>query len=656
MHLPSSYRIWLSYGGGAVTSGRGSSLVHNEESKSRVSQNFGDMSAFVRNAICGLRALVPAAIVVIGMMVATSAAVAQTRALKLYNVHTHEKQTIVFKRGGRYDASGLKKINYILRDWRKNQPTKMDPRLLDLIWEVYQKSGSRDYIHVVCGYRSPGTNAMLKGRSRRSGVAEKSQHMLGKAMDFYIPDVKLAKLREIGMKFQVGGVGFYPKSGSPFVHMDVGGVRAWPRMPRRELARIFPDGKTLHMPAEGGKMPGYNVALADYKRRVGNNSIVIAGTPSGNSDSEKRESKSLLAALFSRADEDEGDMNDAPEAVAEEPAVKKEKQEQPAEVLVAKADEEDMKAPVPRVRPAYAEEDSDTLQTALFSTKKNPAEDAMKAALTPQPVDFDDAKREEEDKPEFVDLAQYKIPLPEMLADRKRPGDSQEEVLTASAEALDSAASAMVVGVPVPEVRPEDAVDDKVAVETASAEDDIDAPTPVLTEKEIAALAHENGQELAAMSTDQDETAAIINSLDGADKSDKAPLAEMASLDVPKASVTRGLSFPVISLDEATQVEPKRVTKGARLKAGEKTDAVSNESTRVEPKLTENLIAKWALTKGRLEIVAKPVKAPRFVSRTMRKQPTEVYADGFSLDTAQVDPGRFSGSAVDFIPVKKFKN
>lgn len=589
-------------------------------------------------------------------MTAASGAVAQTRALKLYNVHTHEKQTIVFKRGGRYDASGLKKINYILRDWRKNQPTKMDPRLLDLIWEVYQKSGSRDYIHVVCGFRSPSTNAMLKGRSRRSGVAEKSQHMLGKAMDFYIPDVRLGKLREIGMKFQVGGVGFYPKSGSPFVHMDVGGVRAWPRMPRRELARIFPDGKTLHRPAEGGTMPGYNAALADYKRRVGKNSIMIAGNPSSNSDSDVKERKSLLASLFSRADEDEGDYNDVPETAAETPKSKKVKEEKPAEILVAKADEEDVKAPVPRVRPAYAEEESETLQTALFSTKKNPAEDAMKAALTPQPqpVEFDEAKPEEE-KSEFSDLAEYRIPVPEMLGDRKRPGDSQEEVLTASAEALDSAAAATVAGVPVPEFRPEEA---EALVTAAVAKDgaDADAPAPTLTEKEIAALARESGQELAAMTTDQDETAAMIDSLDDADKSDaKEPLAEIASLDIPKASVTRGFSIPTsLSLDDV-QDEPKRVTKSSRIK-GDKSETASKDSIRVEPKLTENLIAKWALTNGRSRIIAKPVKAPRFVSRTMRKQPTEVYTDGFSLEAAQVDPARFSGSAVDFIPVKKFDN
>lgn len=631
----------------------GIELVHNEESKSRVSQKLGLIAAMVRKAACDLKALVPAAVVAVGMMTAASGAEAQTRALKLYNTHTHEKQTIVFKRGGRYDASGLKKINHMLRDWRRNEPTRMDPRLIDLVWEVYQKSGSRAYIHIVSGYRSPGTNKMLKSRSRRSGVAEKSQHILGKAMDFYIPDVPLKKLREIGMKFQVGGVGFYPTSGSPFVHMDVGGVRAWPRMPRRELTRLFPDGKTLHVPAEGGTMPGYQMALADYKRRVGKDSIVIAGTPSTNSDSETRERKSLLAALFSRADEDEGDFNDVPETVVEKPKTKPVKEEQPEEVLVAAAEEDKVKAPVPRVRPAYAEE-SETLKTALFSTKKNPAEDAMKAALTPQLEALENGKAEEEaKKPEFSDLAQYKIPVPQILGDRRRPGDSQgEDVLMASAEALDSAASANLVGVPVPELRP---ADEKPLVTAAVENDDADAPAPELTAQEIAALARESGEELIAdMRTDQDEVAGMIDSLDNADNADnKVPLAEMASLDVPKASLTRGIVIPAsLPMDDVAQEEPKRIVKGARIK----TDKVSKDSIRVEPKLTQNLIAKWALTNGRNRIIAKPVKAPRFVSRTMRKQPTEVYVDGFSRDTAQVDPDRFSGSAVNFMPVKKFDN
>ena len=558
-------------------------------------------------------------------------------------------QCIVFKRGGRYDASGLKKINHMLRDWRKNEPTRMDPRLLDLVWEVYQKSGSRDYIRIVSGYRSPGTNAMLKARSRRSGVAEKSQHMLGKAMDFYIPDVKLSKLREIGMKFQVGGVGFYQSSN--FVHMDVGGVRAWPRMSRSELSRVFPDGKTLHMPADGGRMPGYAAALADYKRRVGKDSILVAGGSSKNSDSETRESKSLLAALFSRADEDEGDINDVPETTtADKPKTVTE--EKPAEILVAKAEEQEtIKAPVPQVRPAYAEAQTETL-TALFSTKNNPAEDAMKAALTPQAAAIEQAKlQEEEQKSEFSDLAEYKIPVPQMLGDRKRPGDSQGEgLLLASAEALSSVSSADLGGVPVPTLRPEE----KKAVTTAAVLDDVDAPGPDLTEQEIASLAKESGHDLTTdRSTDEDEVAGMIYSLDSADKAEeKAPLAEIASLDVPKNSVTRSLTIPVNLSDEVAS-EPKRSTKkGGRITA----DASANDSARVEPKLTENLIAKWALTNGRDRTIAKPVKAPRFVSSTMRSQPTAVYVDGFRADASQLDAGRFSGTAVNFMPVKKFEN
>jgi uncharacterized protein YcbK (DUF882 family) len=185
--------------------------------------------------------------------------------LKLYNIHTQETGTFVFKRGGVYDSAGLQALNVFLRDWRRNLPTKMDPHLFDLIYQVYRASGSRDYIHVVCGYRSPETNGMLRRRSK--GVAENSQHMQGKAMDFFIPDVALAKLRQIGLQMQTGGVGFYPTSGSPFVHMDTGSVRHWPRMTRQQLVQIFPNGRTLYIPSDGKPLPGYAEALADYKAR-----------------------------------------------------------------------------------------------------------------------------------------------------------------------------------------------------------------------------------------------------------------------------------------------------------------------------------------------------------------------------------------------------
>jgi uncharacterized protein YcbK (DUF882 family) len=190
---------------------------------------------------------------------------AEDHALKLYNLHTHERATIVFKRNGVYDRGGLQALNVFLRDWRADSPTRMDPHLLDLIWQVYQQSGSHDYIQVVCGYRSPPTNAMLRRRS--NGVAKNSMHMQGKAMDFYIPDVPLAKLRAIGLRMQIGGVGFYPTSGSPFVHMDTGSVRHWPRMTREQLVRVFPNGNTLHVPSDGRPLPGYEQALAAYQAR-----------------------------------------------------------------------------------------------------------------------------------------------------------------------------------------------------------------------------------------------------------------------------------------------------------------------------------------------------------------------------------------------------
>lgn len=226
---------------------------------------------------------------------------AEDRALKLYFTHTGEKATITYKRDGRFDPKGLAQINRFLRDWRRNEPARMDPRLLDLVWEVYDRSNANGFIHIVSAYRSPATNNMLRSRSRSTGVAKKSQHMLGKAMDFYIPSVQLSKLRALAMQMQVGGVGYYPTSGSPFVHLDVGNVRAWPRMSRKELARTFPNGRTMHLAADGSSLPGHALAVADYKKRNGRNSIEIASTAGESDEPTAREDNvptNLLTALY----------------------------------------------------------------------------------------------------------------------------------------------------------------------------------------------------------------------------------------------------------------------------------------------------------------------------------------------------------------------
>jgi uncharacterized protein YcbK (DUF882 family) len=188
-----------------------------------------------------------------------------TRTISMHHVHTNEDITITYKRDGQYDEAALEKLNWFLRDWRKSQETQMDPHLIDVVWEVQRETGSTQPIWVVCGYRSPETNAMLRRHS--TGVARFSQHMLGKAMDFYIPGVPLSELRAYGLRLQRGGVGFYPTSGSPFVHMDTGGIRMWPRMTHDELVKVFPDGRTVHIPTDGRPLPGYALALADIRTR-----------------------------------------------------------------------------------------------------------------------------------------------------------------------------------------------------------------------------------------------------------------------------------------------------------------------------------------------------------------------------------------------------
>ncbi len=182
------------------------------------------------------------------------------RTLWLHHTHTGKTESFTFKRNGVYDKRVLKQMNVFLADWRTKEPTNMDPALFDLLWQVYKSVNGKQPINIVSSYRSPKTNKMLASKS--SGVADNSQHMKGKAMDFFIPGVNLSKLREAAMKYQVGGVGYYPTSGSPFVHVDTGSVRAWPRMTRAQLKKVFPDGKTLHLPTDGKPLSSEGRAYA----------------------------------------------------------------------------------------------------------------------------------------------------------------------------------------------------------------------------------------------------------------------------------------------------------------------------------------------------------------------------------------------------------
>ncbi len=216
------------------------------------------------------RITLAASLIVIGSdSVQNAVANGDTRTISFRHMHTDEDLTVTYKRNGRYDDAALKKINHIMRDWRRNEEVAMDPQLIDLVWEVQREVRSTGAIHVVCGYRAPGTNEMLRKRSRNSGVARFSQHTQGKAMDFYIPGAPIDDWRAGGLRLQRGGVGFYPTSGSPFVHLDVGSVRHWPRMTHDQLAKVFPDGRTVHVPTDGKPLAGYAVAMAELEKRGG---------------------------------------------------------------------------------------------------------------------------------------------------------------------------------------------------------------------------------------------------------------------------------------------------------------------------------------------------------------------------------------------------
>jgi uncharacterized protein YcbK (DUF882 family) len=216
-----------------------------------------------------MRTFAPSAIGLAAAGVAWSAhAAGETRALSFFNIHTKEKATITYKRDGKFDPEGLRQINHMMRDWRRDEPTEMDPELIDTIWEIYRDVGTKEPIHLVSGYRSQKTNDRL--RRRGGGQARKSQHILGKAADIHFPDVDVKKLRNSALVREVGGVGYYPKSGIPFVHVDTGRVRHWPRLPRQELALLFPNGKTQHVPSDGKPLTRRDgeIALAKLDKKI----------------------------------------------------------------------------------------------------------------------------------------------------------------------------------------------------------------------------------------------------------------------------------------------------------------------------------------------------------------------------------------------------
>jgi uncharacterized protein YcbK (DUF882 family) len=148
------------------------------------------------------------------------------RVLSFFNTHTGERLRCAYCSDGDYQPDALQEINHILRDFRANEIKPIDPKLLDLLHELGGTLETDQPFHIISGYRSPHTNAMLRARGgEQTGVASGSLHMVGKAIDIRVPGVQLDHLRQAARALKIGGVGYYPSSN--FVHVDTGRVRHW---------------------------------------------------------------------------------------------------------------------------------------------------------------------------------------------------------------------------------------------------------------------------------------------------------------------------------------------------------------------------------------------------------------------------------------------
>ena len=148
---------------------------------------------------------------------------APEHSLALRNLHTGETLKTTFWMDGRYLPDELRAINRVLRDHRSGEVHRMDPQLLDVLYLLQQSVGIAGPFHIISGYRSPASNEKL--RSKSSGVAKRSLHMQGKAVDIRLPGCKLDRLRNAALTLKAGGVGYYAKS--DFIHVDTGRVRRW---------------------------------------------------------------------------------------------------------------------------------------------------------------------------------------------------------------------------------------------------------------------------------------------------------------------------------------------------------------------------------------------------------------------------------------------
>jgi uncharacterized protein YcbK (DUF882 family) len=156
-------------------------------------------------------------------MASVGGLLAPERTLFIYNLHTKEEYNAAYWKDGKYIPEELDRINFIFRDHYNGRVKPIDRKLLNLLFSIQQELDCDEPFHLISAYRSPRTNAFLS--KRNSGVAKRSLHLYGKAVDIRLPGHKLKKLRRAAYELKCGGVGYYPRSN--FVHVDVGKVRYW---------------------------------------------------------------------------------------------------------------------------------------------------------------------------------------------------------------------------------------------------------------------------------------------------------------------------------------------------------------------------------------------------------------------------------------------
>ena len=614
------------------------------------------------------------------------AAWGETRTLKMYFGHSKESATITFKRNGRYVASGLRKANRFLRDWRRNEPTKMDPELLDLVWEVYQASGSRKPIQIISGYRSPRTNNMLRRRGRK--VAKTSQHTRGKALDFFMPDVSVKKLRALGLKAHRGGVGYYRGS---FVHLDTGRVRHWPRMSRRQLSSVFPRGRTIHVPSDGKPLRGYKTAMANLKKGLNANGskrtttvrrslIARIFSPSGN-DGDENESRTRAAPKRQPAPKPQATRQVAaattptrsrPRGVdpfsRDSTAVSKSGQGDAEELKVA--DFVPKRVPVPRLRPAARPAPAVETQLALATPEVDPtikpenktanneavsvagAQEATTLALaTPNVAELSSA------------VEQSLRPRLDLNKNQEQPIESTPQVASRTDQNIESLKSRITNAFennrkqPVAE-KPSESLNQAVLLAALSK-----LPTPKSAKVQRNALRpspDESGQNstiadrlsvpVPRMRTVLEQATSLQARLDAQASGDAATLPSwrvggdsgaknndlvLAAVPTPRAA---SKSVP----QQRPEPSGERLTPSpAELKLGD---------------LDGGSVKAWAVAHSTRVGPAAVLSAPVYSQSTKRAAPASVYSAGFAFQRAPLRADRFSGRALTRVAFAYFDN